>query len=341
MMATVTEQPGRAAMGATGILSIIVGAAIFAVVLWQQGPREIWEGISRMRWWLPVIVALGGLRFLARALAWKACVEPPHHLPIATAFKGVVAGDTVGNAIPLGPVVSEPAKAAFARSDIQLGPALTALAIENIFYTLSAAGMIAAGMIALLFAFDPPPAIRQVGEAAVAVIVAGFLVALVMLWRRPAIVSRLLPLVTKGGTAADARREKVRALEQEIYTFASRRTGAVVAVVACEGMFHALGVLEAHLTLTILNGGQQPPILTSFIVETANRLLAVLFKMVPFQLGVGEVGTGVATAVLGLGTEVGVKVSVIRKARMAVWALVGVILLVRRRVSPKGSASRI
>ena len=334
-MAPVTHEPRRAVFNATGILSIVGGAAIFALVLWYQGPSDIWQGIVTMRWWLLVIIALGGLRFLTRAYAWTACVEPPHRLPIGTAFNGIVAGDTVGNATPLGPVLGEPAKAAYASRHLPLGVALTALAIETLFYTLSAAAMIAAGMLALLFAFNPPPEIRQVGEISVAVIIVSFAVAMVLLWRRPAIVSRLLPFVMKGGSKSDARRDKLRALEQEIYTFASRRTGSVVAVVASEGMFHALGVLEVHITLTILNDGQQPPLLTSFILETANRLLAVIFKVVPFQLGVGEVGLAAATAALRLGADVGVTVSVIRKARMIVWALVGAILLVRRRIRPR------
>ena len=330
-MASVTPPPRRATVSATGILSIVAGAAIFALVLWNQGPSEIWEGITRMRWWLLAVIALGGLRFLSRAIAWRACIEPPHRLPIGTAFSGVVAGDTISNATPLGPVLGEPAKAAYATGPVPIGTALTALAIENIFYTLSAAAMIAAGTLALLFVFNPPPEVRYLGEASVAVIVLVFATALVLMWRRPAIVSRLLPLVTKGGKDSEARRERLRALEQEIYSFASRRTGSVVAVVASEGMFHALGILEAHLTLTILNGGQQPPILTSFILETANRLLAVLFRFIPFQLGVGEAGLAVVTDALGLGGTVGVTISVIRKARMAVWAVVGVVLLVVSR----------
>ena len=54
-------------------------------------------------------------------------------------------GDALGNLTPLGPLVSEPAKAAFVRGRVPLGPALTALAIENMLYTLSVAAMIAAG----------------------------------------------------------------------------------------------------------------------------------------------------------------------------------------------------
>ena len=337
MMCAVAEHPRREAFSATGIISAVAGAALFALVVWQAGPTQVWDGIARIGWWLLLVVALGGLRFLARAIAWSACIEPPHSLPIGDAFKGVVAGDTVGNATPLGPVLGEPAKAAYARGRVPVGVVVTALAVENLFYSLSAAAMIPAGTLALLFAFDPPAQMRLAGEAAVAVIALLFVAAVVALWRKPAVLSRLVALVPGRGAA---RAEKVRALEQQIYTFASRRGSVVAVAIACELAFHALGVLEAHITLTVIDG-EAPPLLTSFILETANRLFAVLFKVVPFQLGVGEAGTAVVTEVLGMGGTTGVTVAVVRKARMAAWALVGAALLARRRLDGGESARRV
>lgn len=330
MMCAVAEHPRRAAFNATGIVSAVAGAALFALVVWQAGPAQVWDGVAKIGWWLLLVIALGGLRFLARAVAWSACIEPPHTLSVLDAFKGVVAGDTVGNATPLGPVLGEPAKAAYARGSTPVGVVLTALAVENLFYSLSAAAMIAAGTLALLFAFDPPEGMRLAGEAAVAIILLLFIAAMIALWRRPMVLSRLLPLAGRAGTS---RAEKVRALEQQIYTFASRRGSVVAIAIACELAFHALGVVEAHITLTVING-EAPPLLTSFILETANRLFAVLFKVVPFQFGVGELGTAAVTEVLGMGGTTGVTVAVVRKARMVAWALVGAALLAGRRGKP-------
>jgi hypothetical protein len=315
MMCAVAEHPRRAAFNATGIVTAVAGAALFAIVLWTFDPAKIWEGVVRLRWWVLVIIAIGGLRFLARAIAWSACVEPPHRLSILDAFKGVIAGDMIGNITPLGPVLGEPAKAAYARGNTPAGVVLTALAIETFVYSLSAAAMIAAGTLALLFAFEPPAGL--------------FLIAMAVLWRQPAVLSRMMPMFGARGTA---RADKVRAFEQQIYTFASRRGWVVALVIACQLTFHALGVVEAHLTLTLLSAtGDAPPLLTSFILETFNRLFAVIFKFIPYQAGAGEIGAGAVTEVLGLGATVGVTVSVIRKIRMFAWAMVGVGLLVGRR----------
>ena len=68
-------------------------------------------------------------------------------LRLRDAFAAVICGDAIGNLTPLGPLVGEPAKVAFVRTR-RAHPGLTALAIENVLYTLSAAAMITAGMVA-------------------------------------------------------------------------------------------------------------------------------------------------------------------------------------------------
>ena len=128
--------------------------------------------------------------------------------------------------------------------------------------------------------------------------------------------------------------DRLRAIEREVFTFASRRRAAVVPLVALELTFHALGVAEKHLALWLILPSP-PLLLTSFIVETADRLITVAFKFVPFQVGVGEVGTGLVTQILGLGAAPGVTLSIVRKARMGIWSLVGTVLLIRRGLTAR------
>jgi hypothetical protein len=327
----VSQKPTRGWWTASGALSVLAGVAVFVAFVWTIGPAQIGNGILNVGWMFPVIIGLGGLRFLVRAYAWSLCIEPPHRLRVRHALAAVLAGDAVGNVTPLGPLVGEPAKAAYARAHVPVPAALTALAIENIFYTLSTAAMIAAGTIALLFAFDLPPDIREFSELAVGGLAVLIAAGLAVLWRRPALISRFLPLVSRPGTRLHASADRVRVLEEDVYSFTTRRQGVVLPVVLLELSFHALGVLETHLAMWMILP-QPPLLLESFILETANRLITVAFKFIPFQLGVGEVGTAAMTAILDLGTDSGAVLAIVRKARMGVWALVGGGLLVRSGV---------
>jgi hypothetical protein len=275
------------------------------------------------------IIGLAGLRFAMRATAWMLCLEPPHQLPFRSAFAAVVAGDAAGNLTPLGLFASEPAKAAYVRDRVPLGPAATALAIENILYTLSAAAMIALSTAALLLVFDLPAVMRQAAWISLSAITLGFVVTAVLLWRQPAVIGRVVSSVLPRNARAQQGVGRLRALEEQIYTFAVRRRAVLAPVLAAEAMFHALGVLEVHVTWWLIQG-TPPPLLTSFIFEGANRLVQVLFKFVPLRTGVDEVTTGGFTQMLGFGAALGITMAIARKIRTIAWVLVGTSLLIRR-----------
>jgi hypothetical protein len=329
MMADVAPIRPTRQISVAGLLTAVGGIALFIWLVNRYGPREIWTGVEKIGWGFAWILLLGGLRFAARARAWTLCFEPPHTLPFVDAFSASVCGDALGNVTPLGPIVGEPAKIAWVRGRVSVAAALTALAMENVLYTLSVGAMIAAGTIALLFRVDVPTALREFSEAALAAVALMFAVAAWLVWRRPAIIGSLLPAARLKGS----RIEKLRTMEQELFTFAARRRAVMIPLAGLELGFHALGVAEKHLTLWLILGSP-PPLLTSFIVETADRVITVAFKFVPFQVGVGEAGTGLVTNILQLGPTPGVTLSIVRKARMGVWSLAGTALLVRRGLTP-------
>jgi hypothetical protein len=122
-------------------------------------------------------------------------------------------------------------------------------------------------------------------------------------------------------------------LEAEMYSFASRHRGAMPALVAAEVGFHALGVAEAYLTLWLL--GTAPTLMSAFIIETYNRLITVVFKVVPLRLGVDEAATALLTQqVLGLTARAGTSMAIVRKVRMLFWAVAGGLVLVREGLTP-------
>ena len=314
-----------------GALTALAGLILLAVAVQWVGVAEIAADVRQVGFGLAAIIALGGLRFLMRAIAWRLCLEPPHTMTIGDSFVAVICGDAIGNLTPLGPLVGEPAKAAFVRRRVPLGPALAALAIENVLYTLSAAAMIAAGMVALLVRFQLDPAIRGIGELSIVATILLFAAALWILWRQPALISRALGVMPKLRRHAD----RLGVVESQIYAFASRRARVLPAVAAAEAGFHALGVAEVYLTLFLL--GADASLMTAFLFESANRLITVVFKFVPLRLGVDEAGTAAFATIIGLTAKTGLSLGIIRKVRVVFWAAAGGFLLVREGFSVRSS----
>src|SRR5690242_20224654 len=107
-------------LNVSGMLTAVGGAVVLAWVVSRVGVHQIVADVRQVGWGVPAIVVIGGLRFLLRAAAWRLCLDPPHRLSLRDAFAAAVSGDAVGNLTPLGPLVGEPAKAAFVRGRVAL-----------------------------------------------------------------------------------------------------------------------------------------------------------------------------------------------------------------------------
>ncbi|MCA1556059.1 MAG: hypothetical protein LC747_05155, partial [Acidobacteria bacterium] len=139
----------------------------------------------------------------------------------------------------------------------------------------------------------------------------------------------------------EARRERIRAIEDRIYGFYANHRSRFLPILLLEGCFHLAGVTEVYATLYFIL--DTPPALgelalASFVLESVNRVINVIFKFVPMRVGIDEAGTGLFTKVLRFGTTAGVTLAIIRKARVIVWTTIGVAVLVRRGLSLRSMA---
>lgn len=319
-------------------MAALGGILLFGYTLQQTGLDTVANGFARVGWAFAWIVVLGGLRFAARAWAWVLCTEPPHRLRLRDTFPALVGGDALGNLTPLGLVVSEPTKAAYVRDRVSLMSALSGIAVENLFYIVTVAAMIAGGTVALLLEFDVPPALHVMSLVALAGM-AGFLaVALALASGRFRPLSWTLDLFERRGVgpaALLARTAKLRTLEDRVYTFARRHPSRPVPVLLLETGYHVLGIAETWLTVAmLLPAGTPATILGAFLLESINRFVNVAFKFVPMRLGVDEAGSGLLTQVLYGASALGVTLAVVRKARMLVWTGIGVLFLGLRGLKP-------
>lgn len=333
--APVAPRPRR--WRASRLVAAALGLALFAYTLRETGADEVANGFRRVGWAFLVILALSGLRLAARAWAWLLCTDQPHGLRLRDTFPALVSGDALGNLTPLGLFVSEATKAAFVRHRVTLMGALAGIAVENLFYIVSVAVVIAGGTLALVALFEVPTALAAVSLVACAGMVAFIAVALALASGRFRPLTTIVTWLERFALAPAAivgRLEKLRHLEDQVYTFVRRHPALPLPVLALEFAYHAAGVVEVYLTVALIADGLGPTLLTAFLLESMNRFINVAFKFVPLRLGVDEAGSGLLAEVLGFGSAVGVTLAVVRKARVLVWTGVGVAFLASRGLRP-------
>jgi hypothetical protein len=126
---------------------------------------------------------------------------------------------------------------------------------------------------------------------------------------------------------------RVRRFEERIGSFARRHPERLVPLALYELAFHLAGIAELYVTLLLVGTAVAPTLLAALILESAGRVINVVFTFVPLRLGVDEAGTGMLSSVLGLGAAPGVTLALVRKARILAWTAVGLALLMHRGLS--------
>jgi hypothetical protein len=326
------SHPTRSRFSLKSAVIVALGAALLVVSVRQAGLENIAASIRSVGAWLIVVVALGAARMAMRARAWTACsrAEHPQGLPFGAAFSAVLAADALGNLTPLGLLASEPAKVVLARRHVPTAASVSSVAVENGFYTASVLVMLLAGAWVLLPRADVPPLVERLGEVILAGAAVAALAALWIFRTRPALLSRAGRLVARvsGKPGAVATFE---ALEQSVYDVVHWPAARLIEVALCQATFHALAVLEVWLILRVMPAGAGTSFADAFLMEATGRFITIAFKFVPYRLGVDELGSGSIAQVIGIGAPAGVALALVRRVRILLLNIVGIVLLARDR----------
>jgi len=309
------------------LLTVLASLFGLALLVWQVGRvglDEIASGFAAVGSGFLLVLALSLGRFALRAAAWRAFV--PDAAPLRSFVGATMAGDALGNLTPLSILVGEPAKAMYLGRDMSRTRAFSTLTAENFFYSVSVAIYVILGTAAMLVAFQVPPVLREAGVIALVMMAGVLAVAAWMAWQRPTVASAALSRLPIARLRAIV--DRVRAFELDTYGSAGGGGGRLLVVTAAETAFHVLSFLEVWLVLWWLVGASLP--LEAFVLDTFSRIVNVVFKIVPLRLGVDESVSSVVADAVALTPAVGVTLALVRKGRMLVWSIVGLLLLARR-----------
>jgi hypothetical protein len=313
---------GRAAVA----LILLAGGVALLVYMWRQldlGVADVRHGFARVGPWFAAIFALSFARFVLRSYAWMTLTRRP--APLLAAVAATISGDALGNVTPLGLAASEPAKAFYLRRHGNPADLLASLTAENFFYSVSVAIYIVIGGICMLQYFPVDASVRLAGIVAPAAMMVVLGAAAWLARQQPALVSGALARVPSARLRALV--ERVRIFEERMYDAAGHQGSRLAIVAACEIAFHALSLLECWMTFWLLTGVSA--VLPALVLDAFGRIINVVFKSLPFRVGVEESGTAVAAQAIGYARDGGFLLGLIRKARVVAWAAVGLVLWAR------------
>jgi hypothetical protein len=302
--------------------SALIGAVLFACSINALGFAGIQGAFVRIGWGFGGILLLAGAREAVRTLAWTHTIEGPVRLSFRDAFLARLAGEALNSLLPMGMLVGEPMKAEYVGHRLPFATAFSALAVEFAFYGVSLVLLFSAGVVALF------------PSSAVPIIAAMALMVVPLVRNRNRRTGTVEP-----GDAAQLHvanvitrvLEKLRRLGGSVLRFASLNPGRAWRLVVLEAAFQLVAVAEVYLTLALITP-QHVAWSSALVLETVNRAVTIMFKMLPMRLGVDEAGAAVFADRLGLGSATGITLALVRRMRVLCWSAVGIVFVLMRSV---------
>ncbi len=317
-----------------GIALTIGGIALFAYFVYAVGVGEIVANIERFGVaGFAVIVGIYFLRICARAGAWKLSVYEPYTLRMKDTIPAVIIGEAMSSMIPLGILVSGTTKAVAVRKRVPLVVGLSSIATENLFYSFVTSFFLILGAFTLIRSFELDEGWVITIDVLIAVICAVVVFLVLLVIRQWHFASETCEWIYRKGIATrllEHGRLQVRLFENFIYGFYRRYPKRFLPICLIEAAFHLLGIFEVWF---VLNRISSADLLSAFLLESVSRLITIVFKLIPFVIGVDEAGAQFIAETLAIGAGIGVTLAVIRKGRILFWTAVGLLLIVKRGLS--------
>lgn len=314
----------------------IGGVGLFSYFVYTVGIDEIAANVGKFGWaGFGIILVLYFARLTARAAAWSMSVYAPYRLSLKDTIPAVIIGEALSTLIPLGILVSGTAKAVAVRKRVPLVVGLSSVATENLFYSFVTSGFLAVGASVLVRSFELERAWVITIDILIAAIVLVFTFLILLVIRQWHFASETCEWLYQKGIGRgifEHGRMQVRLFENFIYAFYRKYPQRFLPIVLCEASYHLIGIVEVWLVLSRIADGA-PSILTAFLLESVSRLLTIVFKLVPFLIGIDEAGAQFVAKTVALGATIGVTLAIIRKGRILFWTAIGIILIAKRGFS--------
>jgi len=303
----------------------VSGALLLFYLIGRIGPANLLRNIASLGWGLALIIALGGVAQLVRAVAWR--------LTLA-GFRGAVsfprlvqlrlASEAVGQLGALGLIFGEGLRVTALDRTIPVDSRISSVTLDRAMFIVSSALVSLGGIVVALLAVPFSRELRLYALLFALTLFGPLVLVVLALLNRWPLVSRSTKLFGRLRFLRNRTQRilpLIHAVEKRVYDFHRRAPKAFWASfclnLACQG----IAVFEVYLLLWLM--GVRIGFLGALIFEALTKLVNTLGAVNPGNVGTYEGGNLLIAKVLGLSGTVGLSVAVARRLRALFWASAG------------------
>jgi uncharacterized protein (TIRG00374 family) len=312
-------------MRALKIILLVLGLLLLGVLVYRVGAGPILETMRRLTWWQFVLICLPYAVIMAvDTLGWRFAFARVH-APFWRLYGARVVGEALNVVTALGSVGGEVAKVWLLRRDVSVSESLPSIVIAKTTITIAQALFLLIGIVLVWTTLDVDSQILRamlwllVIEVAA---VAGFLLA-----QLSGLVARGGRLLQAVGVVSDI--SHATQLDDALRAYYRHEWGRFTLSVGFHLGGWVLGAVEAVVMLWAL--GIDGGVVVATVVEALGSAVRFATFLVPASLGAFEGANALAFGVLGYGAGAGLAFSLVRRARQAVWIVIGIVVLLAMR----------
>ena len=309
------------------------GVGLFVFLIIKTGPKEILRVLGRLS--LAEIAALMGLRllyWLIRTVNWRALlVSSGEFVPFGEILGARIAGYAVSYLTPAGNIGGETVRV-FCLDGIGRNKALATVIVDKTIEFLAGLSTIVLAVVFLITEFALPRR-QKLGLFAVIAALVLLLLFLVLKQKQGLFTWALdtLKRIKIRIPFLENRRDKILETDAHISDLYSRKRGLFLVLFTSYFVQAWLWAAEIYVTFVFL-GGTPPSFFKCFLVVTLGSFYT--FLPVPGSVGVYELTYVSLFALLRIEMSAGMAVILIRRFIGLIWAGLGLIPLMRKRITP-------
>jgi hypothetical protein len=237
----------------------------------------------------------------------------------------------------LGILASGTSKAVAISNRIPFVAALSSVATENLFYSLITSLFIISGAIIFLLYNNLESEWILAVYGLIGLISTLLILGFLMVIRQWHIASEIFNWVYKKEVLQGILkkgRKNIRLFEDLIFGFYRKHPERFFPIIICQFIYHLCGIAEILFILSKISY-VIPSFYSAFLLESVSRVITIMFKLIPFAIGIDEAGSQFISETLMLGAAVGITISILRKGRILFWAIIGFLIILKRGFSIK------
>jgi hypothetical protein len=312
-------------------ISLIIGLFLFLFVFFKSGPVQIWEYIKKLTWQnFLILFVLRFFYYLLRTLNWKIIFEKYEpRVSFFQLFLARIAGDSISYITPSAQIGGEPVRAMMV-SSLNTRKSFASVIVDKTIEVFTTIFFIIIGVAIALYRITMA---RQYQFLFVAFLIASIFFGILLFFRQKqgfimGFINTLERMKIRFKFIVK-NKLKIEEIDDHISDFYRNHRKRFLVVFLLYSFTFLFWTAEIYLALVFMNV-DGINFLTSFLILTLGSLV-ILIPTIPASLGIYEATYGTIFVLLGLGADVGISLTLIRRILVFIWVGMGLLAILKNQ----------